>query len=54
MGAYIILNWGDGEIVNVVTDEDGNSMIFNSEEGATIYGGIELNGNWKVVDLEGP
>ena len=52
MGVYVILNWTDGEIVNVVTDEDGNSMIFNTEEEATIYGGVELNENWKVVDLE--
>jgi len=51
---WIIVNWtyGDFSSINFVTDEDGNTMRFHTEEEAQEFINTELNGYNKVINLE--
>ena len=50
---FIIVHWWfDSSNPAIITDEDGNVKKFTTEEEAQEYCNTELNGHYKVVDLE--
>ena len=50
---FIIVNWWyDGSGACVVTDDDGLPMKFSTEEEAQEYCNVEMNGNYKIIDME--
>jgi hypothetical protein len=56
MGKFIIVNWWldcDPNTAAIITHENGDVEVFTTEEEATTYGNTELNGHFKVIQLEG-
>ena len=52
---YIILNWWCDETLaraNIVIDESGKNLVFDTEKDAEEYAKKELNGYWLVVGEE--
>lgn len=53
---FIILNWWnvDGSDINVLLGEDlGKPKMFSTREEAEEFCNTELNGFYKVIDMEG-
>jgi hypothetical protein len=48
---FYLLNWLGTEDINLVCDEDGVVKAFKSEEEAKKYGNLNLNWDWKVVEV---
>lgn len=49
---YIILNWVDFTIINIILEENlGTPRLFYSEESANKYAEENLNWSWKVIEL---
>ena len=46
---HIILSWCGAEDAAVVTDEDGNNMMFESGEDADTYAQNNCAWYWKVI-----
>ena len=50
---YIILNYWEPDYATlaIVTDEEGNPLLFDSNEYARDYAEKELNFSWAIVEL---
>jgi hypothetical protein len=48
---FIILNWSDYTYIGVVSEEDGTPMLFASHADAERYAEVNLNFNWKIIQL---
>jgi hypothetical protein len=50
---YVIINYDEPlyEYVELVRDEEGNPVLFESEEEALEYAEKELNFSWEIVGI---
>lgn len=50
---FAILNWyGNENEAVLVTDEDGKTLIFNTDWEARGFAEGELNGEWSIADFD--
>jgi len=50
---FAILNWyGNPDEAILITDEDGKTLLFNTDGEARGFAEGELNGVWAIADLD--
>jgi len=49
---HIIVNWSTAEDVELVREEDGTVMLFNTYNDAHDYAREEMNFFWDIVSLD--
>lgn len=51
MNQYIIVSWNMPEDAAIMTDTDGNNMIFTGKTEAHGYAGENCAWNYKIIEL---